>query len=60
MKTKKELIVIHKELHTSLDKLIACYIENTEKLPSRTTVMELMKWSHEQTLNPICFREKDV
>lgn len=42
----------HIELHRMLDELTADMIKNTDKLPSETTVMELMKWSYEQTKNP--------
>ena len=58
MKTKNELIEIHKELHTSLDKLLACYIESTEKGLTETNMMQFIEWSHEQTLNPSCFKSK--
>ena len=58
MKTKQELIEIHKELHTSLDKLLACYIQENEKVLSDTSVMELIEWSFEQTKNPSCFKDK--
>jgi hypothetical protein len=44
----------HVELHRNLDELIACYISETEKLLSNTTVMELMEWSHEMTKTPTC------
>jgi len=43
---------IHKELHSSLDKLCADFIRHTEKLPSDITLLEFMKWSSEQTKNP--------
>jgi hypothetical protein len=42
------------ELHKSLDELIACFFTETEKLPSKTTLMEFMNWSHEMTKNPTC------
>jgi len=46
----------HKErhiiLHQHLDELIADFIGHTKKLPSETTVVELMKWSNEQQTNP--------
>ena len=42
----------HKELHNMLDELIADFISHTEKLPSKTTLNELMTWSFEQTKNP--------
>lgn len=42
----------HKELHNSLDELTADFIRHTKGLPSNTTVLELMTWSHEQTTNP--------
>lgn len=57
MGKKEQLITIHKELHVSLDKLVACYIENTEKRLSDTSLMEFMEWSFEQTKNPSCFKE---
>ena len=49
---KQEHIKRHKELHGKLDELIADFIRHTEKLPSKTTLMELMTWSFEQTTNP--------
>lgn len=42
----------HELLHRELDELIADFICHTKGLPSRTTVMELMNWSHKQTINP--------
>ena len=42
----------HKELHKSLDELVADYLIHNKGLPSTTTVMELMHWSHQQTINP--------
>lgn len=50
--TKDEHIVRHKELHKSLDELIADFINNTQKLPSQTTLIELMRWSNQQTIDP--------
>lgn len=43
---------IHELLHKKLDELIADFIYITKKLPSNTTLMEFLKWSHEQTINP--------
>lgn len=40
----------HIELHRELDELVADWIQHTGRLPSRTTVMELIKWSHQQTI----------
>lgn len=42
----------HRQLHRALDELIADFIDKTGKMPSDTTVMELMEWSHRQTLKP--------
>lgn len=42
----------HKELHNSVDELVADFITNTKKRLGETTVLELLKWSHEQTQNP--------
>lgn len=57
MKTKQQLIDIHKELHTSLDKLLGCYLMETEKTETNTSVMELVEWSFKQTKNPNCFKD---
>ncbi len=51
MDTKKH-ITRHKKLHQALDELLADFINHTKKLPSRTTLVEFMEWSHSQTLNP--------
>ena len=61
MMTQKEMDQdhrkIHEELHKSLDMLMADYITyNSDKRFSNTTVMELMLWSHKQT---ICPEERD-
>ena len=50
--TKEEHIVRHKELHRCLDELAADMIRHTGALPTTTTVMELMRWAYEQTINP--------
>ncbi len=42
----------HIELHKMLDELVADMVTHTSMLPSKTTVMELMQWSHEQTKKP--------
>ena len=42
----------HLELHDALDALLADFIGHTERLPSETTVMELLEWSFGQTQNP--------
>jgi len=42
----------HKLLHKELDELVADFISITNKMPSQTSLMELMTWSFEQTKNP--------
>ena len=42
----------HKLLHSHLDELLADFITQTGKLPSKTNIIELLTWSHEQTINP--------
>lgn len=49
---KEEHIVRHKELHKKLDELVADYICCTKNLLTKTTLMEFMEWSHQQTINP--------
>ena len=50
--TKKEHKEKHIELHRMLDELVGDYISHTGKLPSRTTVMELMNWANDQAMKP--------
>lgn len=54
MRTKQEHIEIHKELHRSLDKLLADWIIEDPDGGSHLgcTVHELVKWSHQQTVDP--------
>jgi len=46
---KQEHIERHKVLHKELDELIADFMQNTNNMPSQTTILELMRWSFEQT-----------
>ncbi len=39
----------HEQLHKALDELVADYIGETKGLPSNTTILELINWSHEKT-----------
>jgi len=47
---------VHESLHAALDELIADYFAHQpirrRKSLSNTTLFELMKWSHEQTIKP--------
>ena len=49
----------HVELHQKFDELLADFIAHTGDLPSQTSVMEFMTWSHEQTLEPTPGKEDD-
>jgi len=42
----------HVELHKCLDEIIADFISHTNKMPSKTKVLELMDWSYKQTIKP--------
>jgi len=43
----------HIELHKALDELATDYlVQHGGKIPSHTTIMELMTWSNEQQKNP--------
>jgi hypothetical protein len=45
----------HYDLHAALDELVADFIAHGkigERRPSEATVMELLKWSYRQTLDP--------
>ena len=43
---------IHKDLHENLDMLLADFITHTGKFPSKTTILEFLRWSSQQTINP--------
>jgi hypothetical protein len=43
----------HKLLHAELDELLADWIRhNPGKMPSQTSLLEFLKWSHEQAIEP--------
>jgi hypothetical protein len=42
----------HIELHQALDELVADWLAQTPAMPSSSSVMELIRWSNEQTDNP--------
>jgi len=50
---KEEHKARHQLLHEELDELLADFIAHTKNtLPSTTSIMELIKWSHGQTIDP--------
>ena len=48
--TKEQHRERHILLHSSLDELLADFITHTGSLPSKTAIIDLMIWSHKQTL----------
>lgn len=66
--TQEDHSTRHRMLHEHLDELIGDYISSTHKLLKNVTVLELLDWSHSQTLDfseravsdikpcPSCFR----
>lgn len=42
----------HLHLHRSLDELVAAYVYKTGKSVSMQSILDLMEWSHQQTLKP--------
>lgn len=50
--TEKDHIKRHIELHQSLDELMADAIKYGGLLPSQATILDLMRWSHNQTIKP--------
>ena len=51
--TKKEHLERHQELHKKLDELVADFTNhNVDKQLNNTSVMELIEWSHQETINP--------
>ena len=55
--TEEEHKEIHKKLHKCLDELVADWLDhqplNSDKRFSNTFIMELIEWSHQQTINPV-------
>jgi hypothetical protein len=49
---KEDHIKRHQRLHKALDELLADFISHTERLPSKTSVVELLEWSFAQIQNP--------
>jgi hypothetical protein len=44
---------VKESLHQRLDELVADFLtHNAHALPSTTSVMDLIKWSHAQTIEP--------
>jgi hypothetical protein len=50
--TPEEHKARHQEIHKLFDELVADFITHTGKLPSKTTVLELIDWSYKQTQQP--------
>lgn len=50
--TQEEHKQRHVELHRAFDELLSDWIGETESLPSKSTVMDLLNWSHAQTESP--------
>lgn len=42
----------HLLLHQYLDEIISDFIYHTESLPSEASLLDLMQWSHKQTIKP--------
>ncbi len=42
----------HIALHNNLDELVADWIMETGGLPSQSSILELINWSHKQTIKP--------
>jgi len=49
---RKEHMERHQELHIMLDELVGDWITQTNCLPSKNTVLDLMKWSNMQQIDP--------
>ncbi len=49
----------HQELHRCLDELIADFIHHTKGLLSECNLLDLMQWSHAQTVSPTEVSEND-
>lgn len=51
--TREEHKAHHELLHRTLDELLADFLtHNPAALPSKTPILDLIKWSHQQTIDP--------
>jgi hypothetical protein len=50
----------HRMLHRFLDELVADFTDKSGGMPSKTSLMDFMKWSHEQTVSPTEKRSKPL
>lgn len=51
--SEEDHIKVHKELHAHLDILVADYMKCSDNYElSCTSIMDIMKWSHQQTIKP--------
>ena len=46
---KQEHLKRQVELHAMLDELVADWIGHSQRLPSNSSVMDLMRWAYSQT-----------
>lgn len=47
----------HHRLHGALDELLACYLTETGKLPSKSGLLEFLEWSFKMKGSPTCARK---
>ena len=50
--TPEEHKVHHNKLHKDLDELVADYLRHTKGSLMGSTIMDLIRWSADQTVNP--------
>lgn len=43
---------LHVKMHKTLDAVIADFMKHTDRLPSKTPIIELLEWSYQQTIQP--------
>jgi len=56
--TPEEHKAQHEVLHKFLDELVADFVQhNPGRYLAQTTIMELVQWSHSQTVDPISKEE---
>lgn len=57
--SREEHIARHKLLHEMFDELGADYLQHHDgALPSNTSMVDLMMWSYQQTLDPISLTDR--
>jgi len=49
---REQHIKAHQRWHETLDRIVAHYFATTRKLPTQSTIMDLLEWSRDEAIEP--------